>query len=170
MKLRCKSILGWAISLSLIIIVMGIYPKLTEYVLAHGPELGDDKSSEGKQEEETGPHGGHVLVFGNNHLEFTADHESGEIVLFLLDENMEAVPVPENYSGVVYVTMKDGSKKTLILNRGTEGSVSHLEVNTGVKEIGPFKAVVSLKTGEKRENFRFNWSPIPHPNDGNNKE
>ncbi|MEE9238085.1 MAG: hypothetical protein V3U58_00830 [Thermodesulfobacteriota bacterium] len=163
MKLHCKSILRWAISLSLIIIVMGINPKLTEYVLAHGPELGDDESSEGKEEEEKGPNGGQVLVFGNNHLEFTADHESGEIVLFLLDENLVVIPVPESYSGIVYLTIEDGSKKTLTLNHSTVGSVSHLEVNTGVKEIGPFKAVVSLKIGEKRENFRFNWSPTSHP-------
>ena len=72
------------------------------------------------------------------------------------------IPVPESYSGIIYLTIEDGSKKTLTLNHSTVGSVSHLEVNTGVKEIGPFKAVVSLKIGEKRENFRFNWSPDGH--------
>jgi hypothetical protein len=161
MKLHSKSILRWVITLSLIMAV-GILPKLTEGVWAHGGELGEDESSGIKKEEEKGPHGGPVVVFGDNHLEFTVDHQSGDIVLFLLDKDLKAIPMPENYSGVVYLNMSDGSKKTVDLKRGTEGPVSHLEAETGIKEIGSFKAVVSLKDGEKRENFRFSWAPAAH--------
>ena len=162
MKLRSKSILRWVIALILITVV-GLLPKFTVTVWAHGPELGEDKSSGGGQKkEEKGPHGGQVVVFGDNHLEFTADHESGEIVLFLLDKNLKAVPVPESYSGVVYLNLTDGSKKTVTLKLGTEGQISHLEAETGIKEIGSFNAVVSLKIDEKRENLRFSWAPATH--------
>jgi len=161
MRLNSKSILRWIITLSLIILV-GILPKLTEAVRAHGPELGEGKSSEGQKKEEKGPHGGQVVVFGENHLEFTVNHESGDIVFFLLDKNLKPIPMPESYSGVVYLNIADGSKKTVTLKRGTEGPVSHLEAETGIKEIGFFNAVVSLKIGEKRENFRFNWAPAAH--------
>ena len=70
--------------------------------------------------------------------------------------------MPETYSGIVYLTMTDGSKKTIDLKYGTEGSVSYLDAETGIKGIGPFKAVVSLKNGDKRENLRFNWAPDSH--------
>lgn len=162
MKLHKKSILRWVITLILITVV-GLLPKFTVTVWAHGPELGEDKSSSGGQtKEEKGPHGGQVILFGDNHLEFTANHDSGEIVLFLLDKDLKAIPMPENYSGVVYLNMSDGSKKTFDLKRGTEGPVSHLEAETGIKEIDSLKAVVSLKDGEKRENFRFSWAPAAH--------
>jgi len=161
MRLNSKSISRWVITLSLIMVV-GILPKFTKTIWAHGPELSSDDSSKGKTKEEKGPHGGQVIVFEDNHLEFTANHDSGEIVLFLLDKDLKAVPVPESYSGVVYLNMADGSKKTFTLKRGTEGPVSHLEAETGIKEIGSFNAVVSLKIGEKRENFRFNWAPAAH--------
>ncbi len=164
MRLNSKSILRWVITLSLIILV-GILPKLTEAVRAHGPELGKGDSSGVQKKEEKGPHGGQVIVFGDNHLEFTANHDSGDIVLFLLDKNLKTIPVPESYSGVVYLNMADGSKKTVTLKRGIEGPVSHLEAETGIKEIGSFNAVVSLRIGEKRENFRFNWTPDVHAHD-----
>jgi len=162
MRLYSKSVLRWVIALILITVV-GLLPKFTVTVWAHGPELGEDKSSGGGQtKEEKGPHGGQVILFGDNHLEFTANHDSGEIVLFLLDKNLKAVPVPESYSGVVYLNLTDGSKKTVTLKLGTEGPVSHLEAETGIKEIDSFKAIVSLKDGEKRENFRFSWAPAAH--------
>jgi len=33
-----------------------------------------------------------------------------------------------------------------------------------LKKVGPFKAVVSLKSEGGRQNFRFNWSPNIHEN------
>ena len=161
MNLHHKSILRWVLSLS-ILVFFGFLPTLHDQAWAHGPELGDDESDESKKEEEKGPHGGAVVVSGDNHLEFTVDYASGEIVLFLLDKELKVIPVPESYSGVVYLNMTDGSKKTINLKHGTDGSVSHLEAETGIKEIGPFKVVVSLKNGEKRENFRLNWAPDSH--------
>lgn len=158
------SILRWVLTLSLITAI-GILPEFSLNVRAHGPELGDDDSSESEEKEEKGPHGGQVIMFGSNHLEFTVDHASGDIVLFLLDKDLKAVPVPESYSGVIYLNMADESKKVLTLGRGDEGAVSHLEAQTGIKEIGPFNAVVSLKMGEVRENFRFNWTPDTHAHD-----
>ncbi|MGH7884078.1 MAG: hypothetical protein ACRENO_00125 [Thermodesulfobacteriota bacterium] len=164
MNLHGKSVLSWVIAFSFVVMVMGIIPKTIQTVWAHGDQLGadDDEHGGAEKEVEKGPHGGHVLVTGDNHIEFSADHTSGEIVLFLLDKNLKAISMPESYSGVVYLTMADGSKKTVNLERGTEGPVSHLEAETEVKEIGPFKAVVSLKNGEELNNFRFNWSPDSH--------
>lgn len=164
MKLHNKSILRWVISLSLLV-ALGVLPKLTDGAWAHGDQLGGDENSDVEKGEEKGPHGGAVVVFGDYHLEFTVDHGSGEIVLFLLDKELKAIQMPESYSGVVYLTMSDGSKKTFDLKRGTEGPVSHLEAETGINEIGPFKAVVSMKDGDKRENLRFNWAPAVHSDD-----
>jgi hypothetical protein len=165
MKLHNKSILRWIICLSFLV-VLGVLPKLTDGAWAHGDQLGGDEDSGAESKEEKGPHGGAVVVFGDNHLEFTVDHGSGEIVLFLLDKELKAIPMPESYSGVVYLTMSsDNSKKTVDLKRGTEGPVSHLEADTGIKEIGAFKAVVSIKDGDKRENLRFSWAPVAHAHD-----
>jgi hypothetical protein len=165
MKLHKKSILKWATGLCLLV-ALGVLPKLTDGAWAHGDQLGGDEDSAAEKEEEIGPHGGQVVVFGDNHLEFTVDHGSGEIVLFLLDKELKAIPMPESYSGVVYLTMSsDNSKKTVDLTRGTEGPVSHLEADTGIKEIGSFKAVVSIKDGDKHENFRFSWAPAAHAHD-----
>ena len=164
MKVHKKSILRWVISLGLLV-TLGVLPKLTDGAWAHGDQLGGDENGVVENEEEKGPHGGAVVVFGDNHLEFAVGHESGEIVLFLLDKELKAIPMPESYSGVVYLTMSDGSKKTFDLKRGTEGPVSHLEAETGINEIGSFKAVVSLKDGDKRENFRFSWAPAAHSHD-----
>ncbi len=161
MNLHHKSILRWVLGLS-IVVVLGLFLKLPDAAWAHGDQLGADEHSDVEKEEEKGPHGGAVVVSGDNHLEFTVDHASGEIVLFLLDKELEVIPMPESYSGVVYLTMTDGSKKTIDLKRGTEGPVSHLEADTGIEEIGSFKVVVSLKNGEKRDNFRFNWAPDSH--------
>ena len=166
MRVNSKSILRWGITLSLMLVI-GILPKFTETIWAHGPELGKGDRSGGQKKEEKGPHGGQVIVFGDNHLEFTANHDSGDIVLFLLDKNLKTISVPESFSGVVYLNLADGSKKTVILKLGTEGPVSHLEAETGIKEIGSFNAVVSLKIGEKRENFRFSWKPDVHAHDEN---
>lgn len=167
MKIHKKSILRWVISLSLLV-ALGVLPKLTDGAWAHVDQLGGDENGGAESEEEKGPHGGAVVVFGDNHLEFTVDHGSGEIILFLLDKELKAIPMPESYSGVVYLTMSDNSKKTFDLKRGTEGPVSHLEADTGIKEIGSFKAVVSIKDGDKRENLRFNWAPAAHSHDSNN--
>lgn len=164
MKLHNKSILRWVIGLSLLVAL--VLPKLTDGAWAHGDQLGGDENTGVESEEEKGPHGGAVVLFGDNHLEFTVDHGSGEIVLFLLDKELKAIPMPESYSGVVYLNMTDGSKKTFDLKRGTEGPVSHLEADTGIEEIGSFKAVVSIKDGDKRENFRFGWAPPAHSDDG----
>jgi hypothetical protein len=129
---------------------------------AHGDQLGADESDGAAQEEEKGPHGGSVVVFGESHLEFTVDHASGEIILYLLDKDLNAIPMPENYTGVIYINLADGSKKTVDLERGTEGPVSHLEADTDINEIGQFKAVVSIKYGEQHDNFRFSWTPDAH--------
>lgn len=166
MRLHSKSIFKWVMTLSFIMAV-GILSDFSETVWAHGDQLGADEDEHDKVEkkEERGPHGGQVVEFEKNHLEFAVDHKGGGITLFLLDEDLKAVPIPESYSGVIYMTLDDGSKKTLTLKRGTEGPVSHLEAETGTKDIGSFKAVVSLKIDEKRQNLRFNWAPAVHEHD-----
>jgi len=159
MKLHSKSFFKWA-SIFGIVVAVGILPGFSETVWAHGDELGHEESSGSMEKEEViGPHGGQVVEFEKNYLEFTVDHEGGDIVLFLLNEDIKVIPMPANYSGLIYITMGDGSKKSFTLKRGTEGAISHLEAETGTKDIGSFKAVVSLKIGEKRQNLRFNWVP-----------
>ena len=81
MNLHHKSILRWVLSLS-ILVFFGFLPTLHDVAWAHGDQLGEDEHSDVEKEEERGPHGGTVIVFGDNLLEFTVDHASGEIVLF----------------------------------------------------------------------------------------
>lgn len=162
MNLHSKSFLKWASILG-IVVAIGILPGFSDTVWAHGDELGHEESSGSQEKEELiGPHGGQVVEFDKNYLEFTVDHRGGGITLFLLDEDLKTVPMSESYSGLIYLTMDDGSKKTLTLERGTEGAISHLEAKTGAKDIGSFKVVVSLKIGEKRQNLRFSWAPEVH--------
>ena len=73
MKVHKKSILRWVISLSFLL-ALGVLPKLTDVAWAHGDQLGGDENSGVENKAEKGPHGGAVVVFGDNHLEFTVDH------------------------------------------------------------------------------------------------
>jgi len=157
MKLHSRSIFSCLISLSMIM-AAGIIINLAEIVWAHGPLTG-----KGYQEEkEKGPHGGQVVKFGINHLEFTVNQESGDITLFLLDKDMIAISMPESYSGIIFLKMHNGSSEWFSLNRVDENSYSHLKADTGIKEIGSFNVLIGLRIGENRKNFRFNWSPDGH--------
>jgi len=164
MKLHTKSIISSVITLVFIFTVVVMLPKFTQTVWAHGDQLGEDDHHGVKKEEKKGPHGGQVLVFDENYLEFTVDHGSGDIQLFLLDKDLKLIPMSESYSGVIYITLEDGTKKTLTLEYCDEHKVSHFNTETGIKKVGPFKAVVSLKSEGGRQNFRFNWSPNIHEN------
>lgn len=154
MKLHSKPTLRWVITLSLITTV-GILFKLTQTVRAHGPLTGRGYVVEEKK----GPHGGQAIEFGKNHLEFLVNDQSGDIVLFLLDKGLKTIPFPENYSGFFYLNTAEDGIKWFNFQRRQEDQLSYLEAKTGIKEIGPFTAVVSLKMGEARENFRFSWAP-----------
>lgn len=159
MKLRGESVLRVLLALGLIAAV-GTLPGLTETARAHGPLTGRGYV----EEEKKGPHGGQVTEFGKNYLEFTVDRESGEIALFLLDKDLKPVSVPEGYSGMMYIHMDDGGE-WFNLRREAGDPVPHLKAETGIEEIGPFNALVGLKTGEERENFRFSWTPTSHAHD-----
>jgi hypothetical protein len=118
-----------------------------------------------QEEQKKGPHGGPLVQFGKNFVEFVVDHESGHIVIFFFDEDMRAIPLPKYRSASGYLTMTDGSI-IWVTFRATEGdTTSHLEAQTGIKDIGSFKAVISIKDGEYRENFRFKWIPTANQDD-----
>lgn len=156
MKRPRKHVLEWVITLNLISLVWAL-PEFTKTVWAHSPK--------GYQEElRKGPHGGLAARFRDNYVEFVVEHDSGDIVLYLFDKDMKAIPLPNNYSATGYLSMADSSIVWITFRAAEEDTASHLEAETGIKEIGSFRAVVSVKDGENRENFRFKWVPAAHPN------
>lgn len=151
MKRRRKRELEWVITLSLIALVWAL-PEFTKTVWAHSP-------MNHQEELKKGPHGGPLVQFGKNYVEFVVDHESGYIVIFFFDEDMNAIPLPKYYLASGYLTMTDGSIIWVTFRAAKEDTTSHLEAETGIKDISSFKAVISIKDGEDRENFRFRWVP-----------
>jgi len=148
---RRKHALELVITLSLLALVCGL-PEFTKTVWAHSP-------MNHQEELKKGPHGGPLVQFGKNYVEFVVDHVSGYIVIFLFDVDMIATPLPKYYSASGYLTMTNGSIIWITFRAAEEDTTSHLEAETGVKDIGSFKAVISIKDGESRENFRFRWVP-----------
>jgi len=121
-------------------------------VRAHGPMNHQEKLKKG-------PHGGPLVQYGKSYSEFVVDHESGHIAIFFFNEDMKAIPLPMYHSASGYLTMSDGSIIWVTFRAAQEDAISHLETETGIKGIGSFKAVISIKDGENRENFRFRWIP-----------
>jgi hypothetical protein len=112
-----------------------------------------------QEELKKGPHGGPLVQFGKNYVEFVVDQESGYITIFYFDKDMKAIPLPMHHSASGYLTMTDGSVIWVTFGSAEENTVSHLKAETGIKDISSFKAVISIKDGENRENFRFRWLP-----------
>lgn len=112
-----------------------------------------------QEELKKGPHGGPLVQFGKNYVEFVVDQESGYITIFFFDKDMKAIPLPMQHSASGYLTMTDGSIIWVTFGSAEEDTTSHLEAETGITNIGSFKAVISIKDGESRENFRFRWVP-----------
>jgi len=156
-KRRRKHVLEWVFTLNLISLVWAL-PEFTKTVWAHSPK--------GYQEElRKGPHGGLAARFRDNYIEFVVEHDSGDIVLFLFDKDMKGIPLTNNYSATGYLTMADSSIIWITFRAAEEDTTSHLEAETGIKDIGSFKAVISIKDEEYRENFRFKWIPTANPDD-----
>lgn len=64
------------------------------------------------------PHGGEVRTMGDNHVEFlVAEGHDGKdyIVVYLLNKDLETIPVGKNVEGVVYLTFPDKTKQTVKL-------------------------------------------------------
>ncbi|MEW6143512.1 MAG: hypothetical protein AB1598_00685 [Thermodesulfobacteriota bacterium] len=151
MNLHVKHVLGWVIAINFLTMVLAL-SEFTNTVWAHGP-------MDHQEELKKGPHGGPVFQFGMNYVECMVDHEIGYIVIFFFDEDMKPIPLPKYHSASGYLTMADGSIIWVTFRAAEEDTTSHLKAETGIKEIGSFKAVVSIKDGENRENFRFRWVP-----------
>ena len=130
-----------------------ILPDLTERVWAHGPLTGKGHNEEAK----TGPHGGMANRYGINYVEFLVEPASGIIKIYFTDKNMAPIPVPGNHSASGYISSDDGSIVWIAFKACSIGAGSCLEADTGLSEPDSFKAVISIKNGDKRDNFRFKW-------------
>lgn len=158
MNLQVKHVLGWVMAINFLTTVFTL-SELTKTVWAHSPM--------GYQEEvKKGPHGGPLVQFGKNYVEFVVDHKNGYIVLFFFGKDMKTIPLPKYHSASGYLTMIDGSIKWITFRAVEEDATSRLEADTEINDIGSFKAVISIKDGENRENFRFRWVPAVHPAEG----
>ncbi len=64
------------------------------------------------------PHGGEVRTMGDYHVEFLVAEghdEKDYIVVYLLNKDLEMIPVGKNVEGVVYLTFPDKTKQTVKL-------------------------------------------------------
>ncbi len=147
----------------ILIMVVGSITKLTDNVWSHGPHTGKGY----KEQEKKGPNDGKMIELGENYIEFVVDYKSGEIALIMLDKEMESVPFPENITALGYLRMADGPLKWVDFQRGYLNQIPYLAAETGIENIGPFNAVVSLNivslnVGEERKNLHFSWAPAAH--------
>ncbi len=161
MQLRDKSLLNIVFTL-ILIISLGIIPKLNDSTWSHGPLMG-----KGYQEQEIkGPNNGKMIELEENYMEFVVDYKSGEIALIMMNNDMNPIPVLEDITGLGYLRMTDSPVKWFDLKRGYRDQVSHLYAATGIENIGPFNAVIRLIINDERKNFRFSWAPTTYEHDG----
>ena len=130
-----------------------ILPGLMERVWAHGPLTGKGHNEEAK----TGPHGGMANRYGINYVEFLVEPASGIIKIYFTDKNMAPIAVPTNHSASGYISTDNGPIVWVSFKACSMEAGSCLEADTGLLEPDSFKAVISIKIGDKRDNFRFKW-------------
>jgi len=145
----------------ILLIVVGSITKLTDNVWSHGPLTGKGYMERGKK----GPNDGKMIELEGNYMEFVVDYKSGEIALIMLDKKMNPIPLPEDITGLGYLRMTGSPVKWFDFKRGYHNQVPYLAAETGIENIGPFNAVVSLNIGEERKNFYFNWAPTAQEHD-----
>ena len=145
----------------ILLMVVGSTTKLTDNVWSHGPLTGKGY----KEPEKKGPNDGRMIELGENYIEFVVDYKSGEIALIMLEKEMKSIPLPENITGLGYLRMADGPLKWVDFQRRYRNQILYLAAETGIKNIGPFNAVVSLNISEERKNFHFSWAPTAHEHD-----
>lgn len=126
---------------------------ISEVSLAHGPLIGKGHQKEIKQ----GPNGGVVIDVDEYYFELVVEGKSGDIFLFLLDQNLEVANVTDDYSGLIRLKMKNGESEWYKFKNSSSASHSYLLAETGIKDIGSFHALVGLKINGEKTNFRFNW-------------
>ena len=102
------------------------------------------------------PHGGEVVEFAENHVEFKAD-SSGVIMVWLLDSHEKTIAPPR--SGSVTLVPEGQGQSTIPLHVGAASQA--LVGRFDPAKFTAFQAVVSLPIAGKRHNFRFHY-PAHH--------
>lgn len=125
----------------------------SQTAFAHGPLMGKGHQKEIKQ----GPNGGIVIDVDEYYFELLVEGKSGDILLFLLDQNLEVASMPDDYSGLIRLKMISGESEWYKFKYSSSASHSYLLAETGIKDIGSFHALVGLKINDQKTNFRFNW-------------
>lgn len=126
---------------------------MSEVALAHGPLMGKGHQEEIKE----GPNRGIVIDVDEYYFELLVEGKSGDILLFLLDQNLEVASMPDDYSGLIRLKMIDGESEWYKFKYFSSASHSYLLAETGIKDIDSFHALVGLKINGEKTNFRFNW-------------
>jgi hypothetical protein len=111
----------------------------------------EETSKEGHAEQ--APHNGQILDTGEKHVEFLVKGGK-EVFVYLYDKNMKPISA-EGVEGTVYLKLADNSRKESKLAPVKEKDTSYLKGNADLGTGDYTEAVVSLKTGDKRENLRF---------------
>lgn len=138
--------------------ILGILTLLSQNVWSHG-----DGTGKGYQEPvKIGPNEGMLIEIDENYIEIVVDYESGEIALIMLDKDMTPISVPEDTTGLGYLRIQGNPVKWIDFKPGYRNQLTYLYASTGIENIGPFNAVFRLNIADKRNNFRFSWSPLAH--------
>lgn len=127
---------------------------MSEVVFAHGPLMGKGHQGEIKQ----GPNGGVVFDVDEYYFELIVEEKSGDILLFLLDQNFEVASMPDYYSGLIRLKMLEGKSEWYSFKYITSAANPYLKAETGMEDTGSFHALVGLKINGEKTNFRFNWN------------
>lgn len=102
------------------------------------------------------PHGGEVVEFADNHVEFKAD-SSGAIMVWLLDSHEKTIAPPRSGSVTLIPEGQGQSTVPLHVNAASQALVGRFDP----ARFPAFQAVVSLPIAGKRHNFRFHY-PAHH--------
>jgi len=110
-------------------------------------------SAEEKGHVEQAPHNGQILDTGEKHVEFLVKGGK-EVFVYFYDKNLKPISA-EGVEGTVYFKMADNSRREAKLAPVKENGVISLKGNVDLGTGDYTEAVVSLKTGDKKENLRF---------------
>ena len=138
------------VQINFLLLMMLLMP---EVVYSHGPLMG-----KGHQEViKKGPNGGVVIDVDEHYFELIVEEESGDIFLFLLDQNLEVASMPDYYSGLIRLKMINGESEWYKFKYANSTLHRYIVAKTGIKDIGSFHALVGLNINGEKTNFRFSW-------------
>jgi hypothetical protein len=137
-----------------IIAVLGVFSlSASREALAHGRALTRKQGEPAAVE--VGPHGGAVIDIGNGHFELVRD-PAGALSLYRLASDLKAIPAEDVDAAEIYVLKSGGQTVKFALTPvRSDTAPLHFSGKPPIAQRGGYLAVVSVATGEKSRNLRF---------------